>query len=75
MSAHQSFGFKLALQPRNYQFSKEFVYELDLRAVAVMQIINNLQYSDMHFNTDWQFEMIKRGKEGHDTWYINVNFK
>ena len=24
----------------------------------------------MHFNTDWQFEMFKRGKDkGHDTWY------
>ena len=23
----------------------------------------------MYFNTAWQFEMIKRGKEGHGTWY------
>ena len=31
--------------------------------------VNNLQYSDKHFITDWQFEMFKRGKDnGHDTW-------
>ena len=24
--------------------------------------INNLLYSDRYFNTDWQFEMFKRGK-------------
>ena len=34
-----------------------------------------MQHSDMYFNTDWKFEMFKRGKDnGHDTWY-NVNFK
>ena len=41
----------MALQPRNYQVSKELVYELEFRAVAVMQS-NNLLYNDMHFNTD-----------------------
>ena len=30
--------------------------------------INNLQLSDMDFDTDWQFWMFKRGKDnGHDT--------
>ena len=24
--------------------------------------MNNLPYSDRYFNTDWQFEMLKRGK-------------
>ena len=24
--------------------------------------VNNLPYSDRYFNTDWQFEMFKRGK-------------
>ena len=30
--------------------------------------INNLWYSDRYYNTDWQFEMFKRGKDnGHAT--------
>ena len=33
--------------------------------------INNLQKSDMIFNTDWQFGMFKRGQDnGHDTWKV-----
>ena len=54
-----------ALQPYNYQVSKEVVHKIKFGAVAVMQI-----YSDRYFNTDWQYEMSKRGKDnGHDTLY------
>ena len=51
-----------ALQPCNYQVSKEVVHKIKFGAVAVMQI-----YSDGYFNTGWQYEMFKRGKDnGHD---------
>ena len=53
-----------------YQVSKEVVQKLELGDVAVMQFINNLQYRDRYFNTDWQFEMFNRCKDnGHGTWY------
>ena len=51
------------LQPRNYQLSKIIVHEIKFGDIAVMNVnINHLPYSDMYFNTDWQFEIIKRGK-------------
>ena len=30
--------------------------------ILIDSLINNLPYSDRYFNTDWQFEMFKRGK-------------
>ena len=45
------------LQPCNYQLSKSIVHEIKFG-----EIINNLPYNDRYFNTDWQFEMFKRGK-------------
>ena len=42
----------LYLQPRNYQVSKEVVHQLEFAAIAVRRP-----------NTDWQFEMFKRGKD------------
>ena len=43
--------------PCNYQLSKSIVHEIKFGDNK-----NNLPYSDRYFNTDWQFEMFKRGK-------------
>ena len=52
-----------ALQPRNYQVSKEIVHDLEFGDI-VMHIL-----TDTNFNTHWQFETLKRGKDNrHDTW-------
>ena len=53
------------VQQRNYQVSKEEVDRCSLHAN-----IDNLQYSDIYFNTYWQFKMFKRHKDNrHGTWY------
>ena len=39
--------------------------------IYILPVIHKFLYSDMYvfLNTDWQFEMFKRGiYSGHDTW-------
>ena len=55
------------LQPRNYQLRNNIVHEITFGD------INNLLYSDRYFNTNWQFEMLKRGKaNGHNTCLVYI---
>ena len=49
------------IQPCNYQLSKIIVHEIKFGDSCHVNI-NNLPYSDRYFNTNWQFEMFKRGK-------------
>ena len=46
----------------NYQLSTCIVHKIKFGDKAVNKI-NNLPYSDRYFNSDWQFEMFKRGKQ------------
>ena len=49
--------------PCNYQLSISIVHEIKFGDIdSCHVIINNLPYSDRYFDTDWQFEMLKRGK-------------
>ena len=41
-------------------------HRIELDAIHFSCKANNVWYSDMYFNTDWQFEMFKRGKENMD---------
>ena len=62
------------IKPHNYQVSKEEVDKLIWRC-SWHANIDNLQYSDRYFNTDWQFGMFKRSQRLW-TWYLeNVNFQ
>ena len=64
------FFIAFCLIPCNYQLSKSIVHEIKCCHVN----INSLPYSDRYFNTDWQFEMFKRGKQW--TWNLfSVYFK
>ena len=47
---------QIELRPCNCQLSKSIVHEI-FGDIAVMKI-----YSERYFDTDWQFEMFKRGK-------------
>ena len=53
--------FFASLQPCNYQVNKFVVHAIEFEVIAVMQI-KHFVVSDRYFNTDWQFEMFKRGK-------------
>ena len=52
------------LLPYNYQLSKSIVHEIKLfkNIIGDMAVINNFPYSDRYFNTDWRFEIFRRGK-------------
>ena len=49
--------FVSLLLPCNYQLSESIVHKSELGDISVVLI-----YSDRYFNTDWQFEMVKRAK-------------
>ena len=50
----------------DWGISKEIVHEYSCHA-----IIDNLQYSDRYFNSDWQIGRFKRDKDnGHATWQV-----
>ena len=48
--------------PCNYQLSKSIVHEIKFDDNSCHVNIKKLPYSGRYFNTDWQFEMFKRGR-------------